>query len=140
MKNNKVLAIVITIVAAAIGSWFGQEILFQKPSFDKQLLAVASEFNKSCPIMVDSETRLDNTIGGPGKSFAYNYTLINYSKDELDMDYLESTLRPSILNNIKTNPDMAEFRKNKVEFKYVYKDKNGIFITNITIKPDEYLN
>ena len=140
MKSKKTLTIIITIIAAVIGSWIGQELLFQKPSFDEQLMAIASELNKSCPIVVDSETRLDNSIGGPDKSFTYNYTLINYSKEEIDIDYFVSILRPSILNNVKTNPDLATFRDKKIEMKYSYKDKNGVFITKIIIKPEEYLN
>jgi hypothetical protein len=140
LKSKKTLTIIITIIAAVIGSWIGQELLFQKPNFDEQLMAIASELNKSCPIMVDSETRLDNSIGGPDKSFTYNYTLINYSKEEIDIDYFLSTLRPSILNNVKTNPDLATFRDKKIEMKYSYKDKNGVFITKIIIKPEEYLN
>ena len=71
-KQTSVLTIVITILAAALGSWLAQTFLISKPTFDKQLMTMASEMNKNLPMMIDSETRLDNTIGGPGNTFTYN--------------------------------------------------------------------
>ncbi len=138
-KQVSILTIATTIVFAALGYWLAQQFLGGKPAFDKQLMAVANEINQNCPIMVDSDTRLDNAIGGPGNRFTYNYTLVNFSADQIDLEHFINALRPTILNTVKTNPDMQAFRDNKVTLVYSYKDKDGIFLTNIKIPPEDYL-
>lgn len=117
-----------------------QQFFFKAPSFDKQLMNAASELNETCPIMVDQETRLDNAITLPGKIFQYNYTLINFEKDSIDINLFEDHMKPLILNNVKTNPDLKEFRENMVTMAYSYRDKNGIFILKISIDPKQYQN
>lgn len=108
------------------------------PSFDKALMQTASELNEVCPMMVDNITRLDNAVALPGKVFQYNYTLIYTPKDSINIEVFEDILKPTILSNAKTNPDLQNFRDNKVTMVYSYKDMFGGFITKITITPDQY--
>jgi acetyltransferase-like isoleucine patch superfamily enzyme len=124
----------------AIGQLGGEKIaeLFRKPAFDKALMEVAKEINKSCPIMVDNETRLDNSIALPDKVFQYNYTLISTLKDSIDIEVLKSYLEPNLKNFVKTNPDMQTMRENKTTLKYYYKDMNGSHILTITVRPEDY--
>lgn len=109
-----------------------------KPAFNKVLMQTASEINKSCPIMVDNATRLDNTIVLPNDIFQYNYTITAYEKDSLNVDQLKKEMEPSILNNVKTNPDLKVFRDNDITMKYYYKDKNGVYLFTISITPSKY--
>ncbi len=88
--------------------------------------------------MVDSNTRLDNTVGGPGKCLVYNYTLINHAAADLNIVELKQNMIPVLTNTIKTSEDMQTFRKEKVTLKYNYKDKLGVFLFSITIGPNEY--
>src|SRR5665647_51752 len=76
-----------------------QQFFFKSPSFDKQMMQVASELNKTCPIMVDAETRLDNAVALPDKIFTYNYTLINQVKDSLNVEELKNYLTPLVTNS-----------------------------------------
>ncbi len=115
-----------------------QQFFFKSPSFDKQMMQVASELNKTCPIMVDAETRLDNTVALPDKIFTYNYTLINKVKDSLNVEELKKYLTPLVTNNIKTSPVMKFYRDNKITLSYYYKDKQGVFLLNIDVTPDKY--
>ena len=115
-----------------------QQLVFKTPSFDKAMMQAASELNKSCPVMVDQETRLDNAVALPDNIFQYNYTLINLEKDSIDLQIFEGYMKPMILNNVKTNPDLQAYRDNKVTMAYNYKDKNGVFITKISITADQY--
>ena len=112
--------------------------LFFSTTFDKELMKVAGEMNKSCPIMVDSETRLDNTMALPENVLRYNYTLINMTSDMIDVENLKSNLEPMILNQVKTNPDLKLFRDHRTTMSYSYKDKEGRFILQIDITPDKY--
>ncbi len=102
------------------------------------LKKVAEEVNKSCPMTVDSETRLDNTLFKPESTLQYNYTLVNYEKADLNVDTLINNMRPNILNLIKTNPDLESLRKLDVTFEYSYRDKSGASVCQIVITPDDY--
>ncbi|MFI5154363.1 MAG: hypothetical protein ACHQET_13575 [Chitinophagales bacterium] len=105
---------------------------------DKELVAVANELNKTCPMMIDAMTRLDNAVALPGNIFQYNYTLVNYYKADLNADDLKMKLQPTIANTIRTNPQLKFFRDKKAIMSYNYNDKNGEFVLNISITPDQY--
>ena len=102
------------------------------------LQLIANEMNKSCPRLVDAETRLD-TVTLPSKTvFQYNYTLINYEKTEIDTVKIKSNLEQNIIQLIKTNPQMEYQRQNKVTMNYIYNDKNGDYLMSIIITPELY--
>lgn len=112
--------------------------LFGKSAFNKSLMESASEINKTCPIMIDNATRLDNAIALPNDVFQYNYTLVNMTKDLINIDEFKSYLEPTITNFVKTNPDMQIMRDNKVTVNYYYKDKGGVYLFTISVKPEQY--
>jgi hypothetical protein len=114
-------------------------VFFKPTSFDDGMMKIANEINKACPIMVDQMTRLDNTVALSDNVFQYNYTLITLDKDSVDIDLLKTSLEPLIINNVKTNPDLKIPRDNKTTMVYHYKDRNGIFLLKITVKPEQYL-
>ena len=102
------------------------------------LQLIANEMNKSCPMMVDAETRLDK-ITLPSKTvFQYNYTLINYEKTEIDTVKIKSNLEQNIIRLTKTNPQMQYQRENNVTMNYIYNDKNGDYLMSIIITPELY--
>lgn len=75
------------IIGAVVGVLicFGiQQLLFKTPSYDKVMVEAMNMVNKACPMMVDSETRLDNTTVIPPKTFQYNYTLVNIESGSID--------------------------------------------------------
>ena len=129
-KNNK--KTVGTIVGLAVGLtvyFLVKQFVFSPPSFDKVMMEAASKINESCPIMVDQDTRLDNAIALPENILQYNYTLVNWVKDSVDLKAFEDYMQPMILNN-----------DNKTTMAYNYKDMNGVFITKISITADQYLD
>jgi hypothetical protein len=139
-KTNKKKAIGMIVGAAAflIAYFAVQQVFFKPPTFDKQMMQIASELNKSCPIMVDAETQLDNAVAIPDNTFQYNYTLVSMERATFDISELKNYLQPIILNNIKTNPDLKIFRDNDVTMAYSYKDKNGEHLFKLTFKPENY--
>jgi hypothetical protein len=112
--------------------------LILTPSIGKQLVEAVNEMNKNCPIMVDKETRLDNTMTFPPHKFQYNYTLLNHTKEEIDVKVLEDYVKPILLSNVRTEPRMKVFRDNDVTIVYNYKDKNGAFVLDIPLTPADY--
>jgi hypothetical protein len=128
----------ISVIVGIIALVLIQHFLFAPPGFDKDLAKSASEANKVCPMFVDKDTRLDNTVALPGLVIQYNYTLVNYVKDSLDIESLKKGMEPLILNSIKTNPEMKSHRDHKVTMNYSYHDKNKVFLFLISITPDMY--
>jgi hypothetical protein len=132
-------------VKGLIGVVFGiltfyavQHFFFKPPGFDKVMMQVASEINKTCPVMIDAETRLDNTIALPENIFVYNYTLINAEKATMDTLTIKNLMEPNIVNFVRTNPDMKITRDYKSTIKYLYKDKNGEYLFAVSVTPDQY--
>ena len=102
------------------------------------LQLIANEMNKSCPMMVDEETRLDKVTLPSKTVFQYNYTLINYEKTEIDTVKIKSNLEQNIIRLTKTNPQMQYQRENNVTMNYIYNDKNGDYLMSIIITPELY--
>jgi hypothetical protein len=102
------------------------------------MMAAASEINKTCPIMVDQYTRLDNVLAMPDNACQYNYTLVNIDKSEVNLDIVKKYIKPGLINNVKTSPDLKIYRDNKTTMVYNYRDKNGVFILKYSVTPDMY--
>lgn len=137
-KRKKNIGTIIGLVVGAVTLVLVQQFFFKAPTYDQVMMHAASEINKSCPIMVDQETRLDNAVALPENIFQYNYTLVNMEKGAIDVAQLENSLKPTLISNVKTNPDMKINRDNKTTMGYYYKDKNGEFLFKILVTPDLY--
>jgi hypothetical protein len=136
--NQKTITGIIVGTIFLVVMYFAAQFLVQKlntPSFDETLVKMASELNKTLPIIVDSDTRLDNVTPLPQKVFQYNYTLINADKVSVDTLELKNYLEPRIINFYQTSPDMQFQRENKITVNYQYKDKVGNYLFMISVKP-----
>jgi hypothetical protein len=137
-RRNNLIGLVVGIVAFSLVAFGVQQLYFKTPSFDKEMMQAASEINKTCPVMVDEQTRLDNTVALPDNSFQYNYTLVSLTKAEINLDTVRKYLEPVIVNTIKTNPDLKIYRDHKTTMIYNYKDKNGEFVHKFAVTADMY--
>lgn len=134
----KLLSLIAGIIAFGVSYAAVQQIFFKKPSFDKVMMAAASEINKTCPIMVDKDTRFDNAVVLPNNTLQYNYSLLNFDRAKINSDTLKMFITPKLINGIKTNPEMRVYRENKTTFAYNYHDTDGKFIMKVLITPDMY--
>jgi hypothetical protein len=50
------------------------------------------------------------------------------------------SVKPAMINNAKSNPDLQLFRDNNVILEYYFRDELGKFMTRVEIVPAEYLN
>ncbi len=105
---------------------------------NNKALEVVEKFNQKCPMMIDSETRIDGIEVKKPNTILYKYTLMNVSVENVDTTLFEAALRPGIVNTLKTNPDLKEMRDLKANFEYYYKDKKNKFIYSFTITPIDY--
>lgn len=138
MGKKQLIGIVVGMLVFFLSYYGVQQMFFKLPSIDKQMMEMASELNKSCPIMVDQETRLDNCVALPNKMFQYNYSLISLKKESFDLQFFEEEIKPVIINSIKTNPQLKPFRDNNVTLVYYYKDVDGAFLTKFEVTPELY--
>ncbi|MDL2311959.1 hypothetical protein LJC68_03665 [Bacteroidales bacterium OttesenSCG-928-B11] len=137
VNRKKLAGSIIGIIIGIAGCFLVQQLIFN-PSLDKVMMKSASEINKSCPIMIDSETRLDNTIALPSKVFQYNHTLINMEKEEIDIDGLKDHLEANIINFVRTNPELKFQRDKNVTINYYYQDKYSNYLFTISVTPEQY--
>jgi hypothetical protein len=141
-KVIKQSIVVFTILFAVLLIVYLSNIQKNKESSEskvfKELMDVAGEINKVLPAMADKETRFDNTMALPGRKVVYNYTLINYLKEEIDTVMFINALKKELMNNIKTTPDMEPFRNLNVIMIYRYRDKENNHICNIVVEPQDY--
>jgi hypothetical protein len=137
-NRNKIIGVIVGAIVFAVTSFAVSDFFSKKPTLDKALMLAASELNKTCPIMVDAETRLDNAMALPNNRFQYNYTLINRSAEELDTVQIHKSVDTQIINNVKTNPDLKIYRENNVTMAYYYKDKNGKYLMKLNVTPELY--
>ena len=137
-------AIIITAIATSIGAALGTFVVKSLMgdntalTIDTILVQAAYATNKTLPMMVDKDTRLDATVAGPGNRFTYSYTLINYTKKNLDIPSLKQYIGPRLLASYKSLDQMKSFRDNHVELNYQYKDKDGVFLFAIDISPKDF--
>lgn len=137
-NKAKIMGVLIGSIVSGFTYWGVQQLFFSPPSLDKQLMAVANEINKTCPLMVDSETQMDNSVALPDNVFQYNYTLLTIEKAMVDTVDFKNYMETNIVNQVKTNPQMKFFRDRKVTMNYLYKDRNGEYISLISVSADEY--
>jgi len=101
-------------------------------NFNKILIETVSNLNSNLPMMIDSETRLDNATGF-NKILQYNNTLINYTANEISVNDFFNALNQKIINKVCTSKEMQIFLNNDITIKYEYRGKNGKHIMVIDI-------
>lgn len=115
-----------------------QKIFFNHPSSDKEVKKFVKGMNKTCPAMVDPETRLDKVLAFADNNLQFNYTLIHIIKDSLPIPRLKSYMEPVILNKIRNTEPLRKLLDKKLTWIYSYNDKNGDFIFKVTYTPDQF--
>ena len=127
-------------VLYGIVHYAGSDIIsfVKKSAFDQAMMQSVKELNKTCPLQVDAETRMDSVMILPNHIYQYNYSLVNIEKANIDVNKLKTVLEPNILNFVKTNPQMKIIRDNKTIINYFYRDKAGNYLLTISVRPEQY--
>jgi hypothetical protein len=114
-----------------------QKIFFNGPASDKEVKKFVKGMNRTCPTMVDPETRLDKVLAFADNNLQFNYTLINKLKDSIPIARLKSYMEPVIINKIKNTGSLRKLLNKKLTWIYSYNDKNGDFVFKVTYTPDQ---
>lgn len=98
---------------------------------------MANQLNKSMPMTIDADTRLDNILASPvSPKFTYNYTL-NASLREINAANFFGQMKPTLVRGVCTNPDMKIFMESGVTVGYSYRAKDGTFAGKIEVAPTD---
>lgn len=135
-KKGKVIGIIVGIIAFTL-SYYGIQEFFKK-DLGSEMKSAAMELNKQTPMQVDQFSRLDSASTKGKTDFFYHYTLFDLEKSEVNLDTVNKYIRPDLIENIKNNRDLKVYRDNNITMNYRYYDKNGIFVTEISVTPDLY--
>lgn len=136
--KNKIIGGIVGAIAFGLASFAVKHYFFKKPTFDKVLANAAIDLNKTCPIMIDNETRLDNAVAVSSHYLQYNYTLVNLSVEEIDTIQAHKIIDSTIINDVKTKPELHMYRDHQVTMAYCYKDKDGKYMMRLDVTPELY--
>ncbi|WP_448670455.1 hypothetical protein [Pseudoxanthomonas mexicana] len=130
-------SVVVMLVAMAFGKVAGRAAVdaIYEPDLDKVLVETASKMNATLPMMVDKETRLDTTLGGPGKEFTYFYTLPAYASKDLDPAAVQRAIEPLVRSSVCGNQDMKSMFKVGVTARYIYRANDNVEVARLSITP-----
>lgn len=138
-SRTKLYGALVGALVVVLTAWGVQRMLSMKGgSVDDELMKMASDMNKMCPVMVDAETQLDNAVAIGNSTFQYNYTLVHAEKANVDTNAFKSAMLPTILTQVRTNPQLRKVRDNKVTMNYKYADRKKEHLVIISISPDMY--
>lgn len=135
IKFFKIVGILSVIVIAVI---LGQKIILKGPSKDKDVVDFVKRMNKTCPSMINPETRLDKVMATSDKNLQFNYTLIHQVKDSLPIESLKKYMEPVSIDKIKNSGTLRKFLNKDLTLIYSYSDKNGEFIFKVTYTPEMF--
>jgi hypothetical protein len=108
-----------------------------KPTINKELIAYAKEYNKTCPKRIDSNTIMKNIVIVSNKKIAINYVLENRTNNKT-IDTVAKHHFSIILEYIKKNPSTDYFRSHQFTLVCSFTNEKGFLITQYQIKPEMY--
>ena len=128
--------IAVLLVAMGIGKIGGkvasQAIL--SPSKEEIINTGVAEVNKTLPMMVDPETRLDSASSSHDyKHLIYNYTFVNYRSDQITAAQL-ANLKDHVINQAcaKQKETLLNFG---IPIEFSYKSFDGLMVQAFVVRP-----
>jgi hypothetical protein len=101
-------AIFAALIGGAVGNAVGKSA-GPRMIVEEALAKVVDQINKQLPMTVDRDTRWDSTVAGPGRRFAFHYTIITARSTEVDATRFFQAMSSHLRNSVCTNPDMRVF-------------------------------
>jgi len=139
--NKKVIFSIVAGIVGLAGVYVAERFLDVRLHGDsaavpRSLAQIARQMNANVPRELGGGIRLDGTFAGPGNRFAYRLTLLIVSR--ADWADFAAYMKPALVEAYKTHPDMEALRKEQVELRYQYRDKDGNQLGTIIISPKDF--
>jgi len=116
-------------------------VFFSCENVSEEQLSIEEEIvnvNKSCPQMIDEETRFEKVELINSSNLQYEYVLVNLERKNVDTSNFKNLLWPGILSAVKLDPGLERLRQNNMTFHYRYLDKQKNLIYTFKIVPKNY--
>ncbi len=108
------------------------------PRIEKSVAKISSEINKHLPYSINSETRLESTRPGKGKSIVFEYTLIHVKKAEKqDFSANFSKMRQENINKYWTEKSLKPIRDLGLTMRHKFSDQTGNFLGEYEVGPSD---
>ena len=104
-------------------------------------LALSEEIkiiNKSLPSMIDNDTRLDH-VSVQDADVYYNYTLVNWLADDLDITRFISVMTPNLKTAQCANEETRHLLNEGRKLVYMYRDKSSKPVAKIVVEKSDCL-
>ncbi|RDH82475.1 MAG: hypothetical protein DIZ80_09295 [endosymbiont of Galathealinum brachiosum] len=88
--------------------------------------------NKGLPMMLDSDTRMDN-VSLVDKNYLYKYTLVNATNKSLDKKRFKKIMFDSLKETVCSEKSLVSLLNQDYKFIYRYKDKNNSLVMDIIL-------
>lgn len=135
--------LIIMAFASGIGKQIGRSTVKKYHSsrsagaIEEMLRKVSGHVNRTLPVMIDKNTRLETTLAGPGNRFTYLHTILSVDSTTLSHQQLEHALGRNIRNTVCSSKDMQAFVSNKVQVIYRYRDSDGRIIGDLVVNSED---
>lgn len=100
---------------------------------ENKLIGIANEVTRSAPKMLDTDTRLDGAVAGPGLKFTYLYTLPNIESAQVAPGVFNTKLARTIENSACGSSQLKPFFDSNVSVIYDYRGKDGSRIGSVEV-------
>ncbi|MHA2938944.1 hypothetical protein ACXJY6_11710 [Vibrio sp. RC27] len=145
MKILNIAGLLVTILSGILAIGGGQ-LLFkngkEKYKEEKQSTAthtylnkVSEEINKSLPLMLDSNVRLEK-VTNVDNTLVYKITIVDVEVEQVDKKKLHELMSKKLSQGYCFSDDMKLFREQKIPLIYSYFDKVGEQILYIALNTD----
>ena len=102
-----------------------------------KLTKLSAKYNARLPMMMDKETRWDRSKAGPGLELKYYYTVVNYRADQINSRQIKQHQWNVTKEKVCSARELKTFWKNGVTLKYNYKGKDGRYVMDFAVTPEQ---
>ena len=115
------------------GTW--EYISYERDSLFRM---TSNELNKTCPLIIDEITTLNNTVYMDGE-FIYNYSLNtnNFVYNGITKDYFNREMYSIMRNSFCTDPDFQIFKEYNIKIVWKYYDLKSNYFTKIEVQNND---
>jgi len=129
-------AVICAGIAMAMLRPFGQAVADaqNRSLLEKSLRDEAVEVNKGLPMMLSSDTRIDEVHAGPGLVATYRLTVINLPAPGQAAPALDTNvLTANVAKLVCSTPDLQPYLDTDVNVVFDYHDKNGGNLAQVNV-------
>ena len=94
-------------------------------NLDKTLENLSAHMNRTTPVMLDADTRLDSVTAEPGQRLSYHYTLTSVQSKDIKRAEFQKLIRAPLQAKLCESSEMRGFLKHGITISYTYRSADG---------------